>query len=234
MASFDLVIFDLDGTLIDTIGDLGGAVNHAMTVHGFPTHTLEEYRMMVGHGVRNLVQKALGDASDETVDMCLATFLEYYCSHIAVHSKPYDGIHELLERLSASGVKIAVASNKFQTGTQTLIGKFFGDIDFCAVLGGRDGAPLKPDPAIVQTIVEGVMEDDARTRGSVAHDRALGSQHLRIAMVGDSATDIKTALAAGITPIGVTWGFRSESELLCSGATFIAHTVSELEKILLG
>lgn len=215
-AEFDIVIFDLDGTLIDTIGDLGAAVDHSMKVHGYPTHSLDEYRMMVGHGVRNLVERALPAGEEAAVDDCLACFLDYYCSHIAVHTRPYEGVSGVLGKLSAAGVRLAVASNKFQQGTETLVRTFFPEIDFCAILGGREGVPLKPDP----TAVKSVIAD-------------CGIPSPRVAMVGDSSTDIKTALAAGIVPIGVTWGFRDEEELRSSGAKLIAHNPDELGAILL-
>ena len=150
-----LVIFDLDGTLIDTLEDLAEAVNFALEKRGLPLHGLEEYRQMVGHGVRNLVKQAL-EASmaeapgDEYIDAALADFKEYYSAHIDVHTRPYQGIPELLAALNAKGIKMAVASNKFQEGTVHLIKEFFPEIPFVAILGNSPELPLKPSPEIVE------------------------------------------------------------------------------------
>jgi len=220
---YDLIIFDLDGTLMDTSKDLGGAVNYALSRKGFGLHTDKEYKQMVGHGVRNLVRQALPPAFghiENHVDSCLALFMEYYSEHIADFTRPYRGIQKLIEDLNKAGVKLAVASNKFQEGTQRLIDMFFPGIPFVAVYGNREGAPLKPDPALVDQIIsicnEGLEEKLTRER---------------VAMVGDSGSDIKTAANAGITGIAVSWGFRSKEELVDSGAENIATTVRELRSM---
>ena len=155
---YGLVLFDLDGTLLDTLADLSAAVNHAMRVHGHPCHSLETCRTMVGHGVRNLIWKALPEAfrgDDAYVDACLADFKAYYSAHIDRHTRPYPGIPDLLAGLDRAGVKLAVVSNKFQEGTDQLIREFFPDIRFSAILGNRPGHPLKPDPAIVEEALSG-------------------------------------------------------------------------------
>ena len=124
-----LILFDLDGTLLDTIEDLGEAVNHALQAHGLPVRAKEEFPAMVGHGVRNLVKNALPQHLKEdtaVLDSCLKDFVDYYSSHIDIHTKPYDGITELLHRLEGRNVKLAVVSNKFQKGAEKLVGKFFG------------------------------------------------------------------------------------------------------------
>ncbi|MBO4231077.1 MAG: HAD hydrolase-like protein [Bacteroidales bacterium] len=150
-----LVIFDLDGTLIDTIGDLSAAVEYALSEGGFPGHSVEEYRAMVGHGIRNLVTRALPEgASDEVIELSLSRFLEYYTSHIDVLSRPYPGIQDLLRELSDSDIKLAVTSNKFQAGTETLIRRFFPDIPFAKILGNAPGLPLKPDPEVVRLAMD--------------------------------------------------------------------------------
>ncbi|MBO4585088.1 MAG: HAD-IA family hydrolase [Bacteroidales bacterium] len=203
-----LVLFDLDGTLIDTLEDLSEAVNHALALRGLPPHTLDEYRGMVGHGVRSLVQQALEASSpvilseaknlpsDALVDSALADFRAYYEAHIDVHTRPYPGIPELLSELHARGVKLAVASNKFQEGTEYLIKRFFPDIEFVAILGNRPGWPLKPSPEIVQ---------DVLSRAGVDPEDAL--------LVGDSPTDMRTAANGGIDALAVSWGYRSAEEL---------------------
>lgn len=218
--TYDLVIFDLDGTLLNTIDDLGTAVNHALEERGLPLHTMEEYAAMVGHGVRNLVKAALpSDIRDDDakVDSALASFVSYYKSHIDVHTRPYDGMPELLRSLSSAGVKLAVASNKFQSGTETLIRQFFGDIPFVAIFGNMEGVPLKPDAALVHRIVSMAFPD--------------GGGH-KVVLVGDSDTDMKTALNAGIPSVAVTWGFRSREELTAAGATVFADTAAQLASAL--
>ena len=192
-----LIIFDLDGTLLDTLEDLSVAVNHALELRGLPLHTVEEYRLMVGHGVRNLVQQALPVGADDAfIDSALADFKSYYQAHIDVHTRPYPGIPELLSALNAAGVKLAVASNKFQEGAEYLIRRFFPGIPFVAILGNRPGYPLKPDPEIVQEILR---------QADVAPEDAL--------LVGDSPTDMRTAANGGIEALAVTWGYSTAEEL---------------------
>ncbi len=196
---YEVAIFDLDGTLINTIEDLGTAVNHALRLRSLPLHSMEEYKGMVGHGIRDLVTKALplslqGDPS--YIDSALKDFREYYSSHIDVHTRPYEGMVELLEELHSAGVRIAVASNKFQEGTEHLIREFFPKVDFVAIFGNREGYPLKPDPAIVREVLS-----------------RAGADSSKAVMVGDSRTDIRTAVAGGIDVIAVSWGFRPREEL---------------------
>ncbi len=197
MMRYKVVIFDLDGTLLDTLEDLGAAVNHALKAKGFPQHTMAEYRRMVGHGVRNLVSQALPEdrRSEEQIDESLAVFKAFYTSHIDVHTHPYPGMQELLDTLDKEGVKMAVASNKFQSGTEYLVKKFFGGIPFVAILGNLEGFPLKPDPEIVTEVL--------RRTGASREDAVL---------VGDSPTDMKTAANGGIRGIPVSWGYRDMSD----------------------
>lgn len=214
-----LVIFDLDGTLLNTIEDLGSAVNAALEASRLPVHPLQTYPEMVGHGVRNLVINALPEnlkKDSATVDSVLAKFIEYYSSHIDVHTRPYPGIHGLLSSLSSKGYALAVASNKFQSGAQSLIDEFFPDISFVEVLGNRSDAPLKPSPDIVFSLMRkaGMADEDRRN----------------VVMVGDSATDIKTAANAGVKSIAVSWGYRPASDL--GAADFIANTVEELGELI--
>lgn len=215
---YEIIIFDLDGTLLNTIGDLAASVDYVMRSRNLPEHTDAEYRQMVGGGIKRLVERALPEqlASDEAyVEECVSQFRRYYVDNIDRHTVPYEGMPELLRRLRAEGVMVAVASNKFQHGTDRLIAKFFGDIDFVAVEGNREGAPLKPDPMIVRNILAKTM---------VEPSRAL--------MVGDSAIDILTAQAAGIDSIGVAWGFRFAEELYESGAVRVVTNVAELERLI--
>jgi len=218
-----LILFDLDGTLLDTLEDLSAAVNHALALRALPLHAVEEYRHMVGHGVRNLVQQALeaslaamtgsDRASDTLVDETLADFKSYYQAHIDVHTRPYPGIPELLADLDSYGVRMAVASNKFQEGTEYLVGRFFPGIPFVSILGNRPGAPLKPSPEIVQEVLRlsGVSPEDAL-------------------LVGDSPTDIRTAANGGIAALAVSWGYRSAEEL---SGNRIVDSVAALRAVLL-
>ena len=215
-----LAIFDLDGTLIDTIEDLGTAVNHALGLRGLALHSMAEYRDMVGHGVRNLVKDALAGSlgrqpEDALVDSALADFVDYYVAHIDVHTRPYPGIQALLSKLQGKGLKLAVASNKFQEGTEKLVKEFFPDIRFVAVLGNSPELPLKPDAAVVQLVLD---------KAGVSREEAV--------FVGDSATDMKTAANGGVRSIGVSWGFRPRTDLEQSGAMDIADSAEQLfEKI---
>ena len=213
-----LILWDLDGTLIDTLEDLAEAVNHALKLRGLPLHGVDEYRKMVGHGVRNLVQQALEasgqETSDQSVDEALADFRKYYEAHIDVHTRPYPGIPELLSELQAKGVKMGVASNKFQEGTEYLIKEFFPDIQFVAILGNRPGQPLKPDPAIVEEVL---------SKGNIGREEAI--------MVGDSPTDMRTAENGGIGAIAVSWGYRTKDEL---AGNRMVDTVEQLREQLDG
>lgn len=211
-----LVIFDLDGTLLNTIGDLADAVDYVMRSRNLPEHTNAEYRQMVGGGIKRLVERALPEElkRDEAyVEECVMQFRRYYVDNIDRHTTPYEGIHELLHKLQNDGVMIAVASNKFQHGTDRLVAKFFGDINFIAIEGNREGAPLKPDPAIILNILR---------KANVEPSEAV--------MVGDSGIDIRTAIAADIDSIGVSWGFRFAEELYDAGAKNVVTTAEELQQ----
>lgn len=214
---YKAVLFDLDGTLIDTLEDLGEAVNHALALRGFPLHSMAEYRQMVGHGVRNLVTQALPavwQADENLIDSALADFKGYYTSHIDVHTRPYPGMPGLLGDLHRAGARIAVASNKFQSGTEHLIHEFFGEIPFVSILGNREGYPLKPDPEIVGEVL-----------------RAARVNPEEAVLVGDSQTDMKTARNGGISAIAVGWGYRPMGP--CEDYRFAA-SVEELRRMLLG
>ena len=215
---FKAAIFDLDGTLLNTIGDLADAVDYVMRSRNLPEHTNAEYREMVGGGIKRLVERALPEnlANDEAyVEECVTQFRRYYVDNIDRHTVPYDGMPELLRKLQSRGIKLAVASNKFQHGVDRLVAKFFGDIEFVAVEGNREGAPLKPDPEIIKNIL---------------HKAAMTPEES--VMVGDSGIDIRTAQAAGIDSIGVSWGFRFAEELYEAGATTVVTTMDELEHLL--
>ena len=228
-----LVIFDLDGTLLDTIDDLKEAVNHAMSLRGFPSFTRDEVMAMVGHGARNLMRKALplGHKDDDMVDAAYDDFRAYYITHIDIHTKPFPGIQDLLAKLHQEGVMLAVASNKFQEGTEHLIKEFFPEIPFVAVLGGRPDFPLKPDPEIVGEVLR---------KADIEREDAV--------MIGDSATDMETAANGGIMGIAVNWGYRDMIDIIKWGIgpstlrqaqgsgtehQIVVETTEELQQLLL-
>ena len=212
-----LIIFDLDGTLLNTIGDLAVGCDHMLKLRGLPTHTYEQYCSFVGNGILRLVERALPEElrTEEYVKAARKDFVDFYIENIDTHTVPYNGIVELVESLHHDGAKLAVASNKFQAGTEKLIKKFFPAIDFVDICGNREGVPLKPDTALVDLILG-----------------KAGVERENCYMVGDSAVDIKTAQNAGIHSIGVSWGFRSREELEQAGAEQIADTVKQLKDML--
>ena len=212
-----LIIFDLDGTLLNTIGDLAVGCDHMLKLRGLPIHTYEQYCSFVGNGILRLVERALPEElrTEEYVKAARKDFVDFYIDNIDTHTVPYNGMVELVEGLYRDGAKLAVASNKFQAGTDKLIRKFFPEIEFVDVCGNREGVPLKPDTALVDLILG-----------------KAGVEREKCYMVGDSAVDIKTAQNAGIHSIGVSWGFRSREELEQAGAEQIADTVEQLKEML--
>ena len=213
-----LVIFDLDGTLLNTIADLAHSTNYALNKLGYPTHEIEKYNFMVGNGIDKLFERALPEEekSKENVLRVRKEFVPYYDIHNADDSRPYPGIPELLSYLQDAGVQIAVASNKYQTATQKLVDHYFPEIHFTAVFGQREGVKVKPDPIIVSDILE---------IAKVAKEEAL--------YVGDSGVDMQTAANAGVTACGVTWGFRPRTELEEFNPSYIADTAGEIKNLIL-
>ena len=193
-----LVIFDLDGTLLDTIADLATATNHALAQLGYPTHDMETIRTFVGNGVNKLLERALPDEekTEENVMRMRTHFVPYYDAHNADLSRPYPGIVSLLKEIQAKGLMIAVASNKYQEATVKLVKHYFPTIDFVEILGQREGINVKPDPTIVFDILK---------KANVSPEETL--------YVGDSGVDMQTAINAGVDAVGVTWGFRPRAEL---------------------
>ena len=193
-----LVIFDLDGTLLDTIADLAESANYALKQLGYPTHDVETIRTFVGNGINKLLERALPphEQTEENVMRMRSHFVPYYDVHNADLSSPYPGIVNLLEDLQAKGIQIAVASNKYQAATVKLVKQYFPGIDFVEILGQREGINVKPDPTIVFDILK---------KAKVSFEETL--------YVGDSGVDMQTAINAGIDAVGVTWGFRPRAEL---------------------
>lgn len=208
-----LVIFDLDGTLLNTIEDLAHAANHALTECGFPTHEVSNYPFYVGNGVGRLLERVLpmDQRESATVGRLREIFQAYYDRHLYDYTKPYPGIEDLLDNLAVKGVKFAVASNKYQSATSALIARFFPRLPFESVHGMRPGVPAKPDPSIVF----GVLRDIPTPKADTIY-------------VGDSGVDMETARRACIESVGVTWGFRPVGEL----RQFLAeHIITEPEQL---
>lgn len=194
-----LAIFDLDGTLLNTIKDLGEAVNYALDRNGFHTHSVASYPYFVGNGVKRLIERALPEDArkkSSVVNTMLKDFKQYYNEHNTDRTKPYDGIPELLQELLDSGVQLAVASNKYQQATLKIINHFFPDIPWVAIQGQQEGIPVKPDPSIIFMIL---------SQAKIAKQDTI--------YIGDSGIDMETARRACIDSIGVTWGFRPVKEL---------------------
>lgn len=212
-----LVIFDLDGTLLNTIFDLGEACNYALRKMGFAQHPIPAYNYMVGNGVKKLMERAQPDADEQTISALLGSFREYYDEHCTDATKPYVGIPELLKSLVDEGIDIAVASNKYQDAVTKIINYYFPDVPFVAVLGQNPERPVKPDPSIVFEILG--MHPTPKTE---------------VLYVGDSGVDMETARRACVDSVGVTWGFRPISELKEGYADYIVSVPAEILKIAKG
>lgn len=209
------IIFDLDGTLLNTLGDLRQAANAALRLRGLPPRSLEEIQRFIGNGVRNLMRRCLPEgASDAEIDAALADFKQYYGAHLYDSTVPYDGVPELLCALRKRGVKVGVLSNKLDAATQELIRHYFpGQAD--VVFGEHSGVPRKPDPTSCHMVME-----------------QLGVQPEHVLYVGDSGVDMQTARNAGLTAIGVTWGFRSRDVLLENGAHALVDRPAQILQLL--
>lgn len=208
-----LVIFDLDGTLLNTIADLAAATNYALQACGYPTHDTDAYRFFVGNGINKLFERALpeGTRSKENVLKIRSLFVPYYNEHNADLSRPYPGIENLLETLQEKGYMLAVASNKYHEATQKLIKQYFPHINFLAILGQRENIPAKPDPQVVYEIME-----------------KAGVKRNEVVYIGDSSVDMQTGANAGVTTIGVCWGFRPRAELEAYNPSLIAEQAEDI------
>ena len=208
---YEAVIFDLDGTLTDTLGDLKNSVNFAMRQFGFPERTLDEVRSFVGNGVRRLICLSVPENTDEeTAERCLSVFKEHYKNNSLVETKPYDGIISMLETLKNQGIKTAVVTNKMHEAAEEIVRIFFGNL-IDITLGQVDGVAQKPQPDGIYRVL-----------------KKLGVSKEKAVYVGDSEVDCITAKNAGILCIGVTWGFRDESVLIENGADFIADSAEAI------
>ena len=213
-----LIIFDLDGTLINTIDDLGQACNHALTVCGFPTHRIEDYPRLVGNGINKLIERALPEEhrNEATVLRLREYFVPFYDQHNCDLTRPYDGIPELLKALKAAGHTLAVASNKYQAATEKIVAHFFPNT-FDVILGEREGIPRKPDPQIVWDIIHRLSP--------------LASHLSPMYYIGDSLVDAETAKAAKLPFVACTWGFCTREQLQTAQADYTINHPLELLNI---
>ena len=217
MKKYKLAIFDLDGTLLETLEDLHDSTNHALVSQGLPPRTLDEVRRFVGNGIHKLIERAVPEgSSSETVEQVFEEFKTWYAVHCNDKTRAYDGIKEMLLALRKAGVRTAVVSNKADFGVQTLCKTYFSGLLDVAV-GQREGIRLKPAPDSVNEVL-----------------RLLDIRREDAVYIGDSDVDIDTARNAGMDCISVTWGFRSRKFLLEHGAEILADKPAELEQILCG
>ena len=208
-----LVVFDLDGTLVNSIYDLADSVNSVLSKNGYPTHDTEKYYHFVGNGTVKLIERALGDETDDQKEILRIheEFLDYYSEHCLDKTIAYNGVYELLRDLADMKVMLSVASNKTDVFTKEIVDKLFSDIQFSEVSGKKDGVPKKPDPQIVFDIMKAL---------NVTADEVL--------YVGDSDVDVKTGHNAGLPVCGCEWGFRGREELVGAGSDFVVKNPCEI------
>lgn len=214
--AYKAVFFDLDGTILDTIDQLAVALNAARVASGFPEHDLDDVRSHVGNGVRRLVEWSVGEYGEETIEKVMNEYRSFYNAHCIENTEPYPGIKELMTDLKAEGVKVFVVTNKSDGPAKKLCEHNFpGLID--EVRGHVDGIPHKPDPTLVNEILKkfGLLPEDC-------------------CYIGDSDVDLRTGLNSGMTPINVTWGYKSKNFLIESGSKIMADNIDELRYILEG
>lgn len=211
-----LIIFDLDGTLLDSLEDIAISANTMLEELGYKPYKIEEYKQFVGDGARELVKSALPkNLDEETVDEALKIFKSYYSNKIHGNTKPYDGIYEMLTSLVGT-CDFALLSNKPHKFTLEYMELFFKEFDFKQIHGQKDEVPRKPDPAGAFNIL-----------------KDIGQSYEKVFYVGDTATDMKTAVGAKLIPIGVLWGYQEETSLKDNGAKYIASDPQNLSEIIL-
>jgi len=213
MITYKTYIFDLDGTLLDTLGDLAASVNYALRMHRMPEHSIDDVRRFVGNGVRKLMERAIPEGAENSdFEVTFATFRQHYMTHSLDTTKPYEGIPETLEALKAKGCHLAVVSNKMMAATQDLCRHFFPDTIEVAI-GENEAAGIRKKPA-PDTVFEALRQLGVGQEGAV--------------YVGDSDVDIETARNSGLPCISVLWGFRDRDFLLQHGAKTLISSPSEL------
>ena len=219
MPAYQTAVFDLDGTLLDSLCDLHLSINAVLAAHGMPTHSLDDVRRFVGNGIRKLVERAVpAGTNDAQRDAVYEDFCAHYAAHCEDHTGPYAGIPELLAHLRAAGVRLAVVSNKGDFAVQELVSRQFPGT-FDAILGENEAAGIRKKPA--PDMVEAALE-------------RMGAGRDGLVYVGDSEVDVQTAANVGCPCVSCTWGFRGVDELTAAGATTFVDTPAELERVLLG
>lgn len=206
------VLFDLDGTLTDTLADIAAAMNRSLRLHGLPEFAVDEYRYLVGDGAKTLSERCVRGHL-ELAPSVRREYQAYYEKHTLDTTKPYPGIPEMLQALQEKGVRLAVFSNKPDADTRGVVAHFFPEIDWAVVRGQVEGVPVKPDPA-----------------GALKVAGEMGVAPGEFLYLGDTATDMRCAVASGMHPVGAAWGFRTVEELRDNGAEFIAHSPADLLK----
>lgn len=207
---YKAVLFDLDGTLTDTLVDIADAMNRALRLHGLPEWPVEAYRYLVGNGAKVLSERCVRERQELSAAV-RQTYQAYYETHNLVQTKPYEGVPEMLQALVDRGIRLAVFSNKPDADTKAVVRHFFPEIPFAAVRGQVEGVPVKPDPT-----------------GALAVADEMGLAPGEFLYLGDTAVDMECALAAGMHPVGALWGFRTEEELRQSGAEHLARQPGDL------
>lgn len=217
--TYRAVLFDLDGTLLDTLADIAESANAVLRQFGFPTHRVDDYRWLVGDGVKVLFEKALpaGASEPDWIAKCGEAFGEFYGRNWNHATRPYEGIAELLDALEARRIKMAVLSNKPHQITRLCVEEFFAGWDFEVVLGQREGVPRKPDPT-----------------GALEVARQMDIRPQQFVYLGDTPTDVETARGAGMLPVGVAWGFRPATEIASAGAAAIIKRPIDLMEFING
>jgi len=205
------VIFDLDGTLVDSLADLADAMNHVLAEDGLPEHDLQAYSVFIGEGARNLVWRALPESERDATDAWLRRFRRRYEGHMLDRSGLYDGVSEMLDEVVAAGMRVAVLSNKPHALTAAIGAEVLAPWPFVEILGDREGLPRKPDPGTTLALMD-----------------RMGAKPEKTAFVGDTKTDMATAVGAGVRGVGVSWGFRSVEELWAHGASAVIDHPREL------
>ena len=207
------VLFDLDGTLTNTLEDIADAMNRSLRLHGLPEWPLDAYRYLVGDGAKKLAERAVRERQELALSV-QREYQLYYQAHTQVKTQPYAGVPEMLQTLQSRGLKLAVFSNKPDADTRNVVAHFFPDVGWSAVRGQVEGVPVKPDPA-----------------GALAVARAMGVDPGEVLYLGDTSTDMRCAVNAGMHPVGAVWGFRTEDELRQNGAERIVFHPAELASV---
>lgn len=216
---FEAVIFDLDGTLLDTLNDIADSANNVLERMGYKTHAVDDYRFLIGNGVEMLMRRALPEEelSDELVERGVQQLREEYGRNWNVKTRPYDGVAEMLDDLAAKKVKLAVLSNKPDDFTQACVGRYLPDWRFDVVAGFGPGVPHKPDPA-----------------GALSVARRFDLAAEKTAFLGDSGSDMQAAVSAGMYPVGALWGFRPREELVANGARALVDRPADVVAVVEG